>query len=141
MKTKALIMVCLLSCIGLTQLSAQTLHKGAVLAIKNFTLILQPDVTMNQFLDFYKNKQIPQFEKSFPGVKLFVLKGDRGEKKYQYVEIQYFESVEVRDKYWKDLDVPTDEGKLAKEKMLGIFEETFKYVVDWTEESTEWIIL
>jgi hypothetical protein len=141
MKTKTLIMLWLLSCIGLTQLSAQTLHKGAVLAIKNFTLILQPDVTMNQFLDFYRNKQIPQFEKSFPGVKLFILKGDRGVKKYQYVEIQYFESVEVRDKYWKDVDVPTDEGKLAKEKMRGIFEETFKYVVDWTEESTEWIIL
>jgi len=75
-------MLCLISCMGLTQLSAQTLHQGAVLAIKNFTLILQPDVTMNQFLGFYRNKQVPQFEKSFPGVKLSVLKGDRGEKKY-----------------------------------------------------------
>lgn len=70
MKTKRLILLCLLSCIGLLQLPAQTLQKGAVLAIKNFNLILQPDITMNQFLDFYKNKQIPEFEKCFPGVKL-----------------------------------------------------------------------
>ena len=141
MKTKTLMMFCILLCAGLIQLPAQTLHKGAVLAIKNITVILQPDVTMNQFLEFEFNKEIPEFEKNFPGVKKFILIGDRGEKKYQLLEIQYFESVEVRDKYWKDINVPTDEGKLARDKMWDIFEESFKYIVDLTEESTEWIIL
>lgn len=60
----------------------QTLQKGAALAIRNFTIILNPDVTMNQFLDFYINKCIPEFEKNYPGTKEFILSGNmRREKK------------------------------------------------------------
>jgi hypothetical protein len=65
----------------MTQLSAQTLKKGAVIAIRNYTFTLQPDVTMNQCLDFWTNKYIPACEKNYPGTRLFLLSGDRGEKK------------------------------------------------------------
>jgi len=56
MKTKVFFMLCLLLCVGLTQLSAQTLQKGDVVAIRVYTLTLKPDVTMNQVLDFWINK-------------------------------------------------------------------------------------
>jgi hypothetical protein len=69
MKTKVFFMLCLLLCVGLTQLSAQTLQKGDVVAIRVYTLTLKPDVTMNQVLDFWINKYNPEFEKCYPGLK------------------------------------------------------------------------
>jgi hypothetical protein len=120
----------------------QTLKKGAVLAIRSYNVTLQPNVTMNQFLDFFMNKYIPEFEKSYPGIKLFLLNGDRGEKKYQLGTIWYFESVAIRDKYWPSeiSDTQTDIAKAAGEKMKTIGEEAGKYVLNSTEISTDWII-
>ena len=46
----------------------------------------------------------------------------------------------MRDKYWKDVDVPTDEGNSAKEKMEPLFYETFNYLEDFDVETIQWII-
>jgi|WetSurSiteA1Bulk_404760.scaffolds.fasta_scaffold00146_14 hypothetical protein len=119
----------------------QTLKKGAVIAVRSYTVTLQPDVTMNQYLDFYLNKYIPAFEENMPGLKMYVLIGDRGAKKNQMGEIWYFESREIRNKYW-----PTEEGegsdevKAALDKMKPIVEEFSKYLLYQTEEFTDWII-
>ena len=83
----------------------QTLKKGAVVCVNTFTYTLNTDVTMNQFLDFYLNKYIPEFEKCYPGVKTYVLWGDRGDKKNQIGTMDVYESVAVRDKYY-----PTENG-------------------------------
>jgi hypothetical protein len=135
---KVIFIVGLILLTGLTY--GQTIKKGVVISVKNNNCILKPDVTMNQFLDFIMNKHIPEFEKNFPGVKEYLLWGDRGKGKNQIAILDVYESVAIRDKYWKEYDVPTEEGKAAKEKMLPLFDETFKYLVDFTEESTEWII-
>jgi hypothetical protein len=67
-------------------------------------MILNPDVSMNQFLDFYINKYIPEFEKNFPGVKEYLMVGDRGENKNKIGGILVFESLAVRDKYYPKED-------------------------------------
>ena len=118
----------------------QTLQKGGILAVRSYTVILQPDVTMNQFLDFCINKYNPAFEKNYPGVKIFMLMGDRGEKKNQIGEILYFESVKLRDKYWPVEDTSSDFEKAAAEKMKPIDEEFRKLVVDITNDYTDWVI-
>lgn len=135
---KAIFTLGLILLTGLTY--GQTLKKGVVISVKTVSYILKPDVTTNQFLDFILSKHIPEFEKNFPGVKEYVLWGDRGKEKNQLAILDVYESVAIRDKYWKEYDVPTEEGKAAKEKMLPLLDETFKYLVDFTEESTEWII-
>jgi len=83
MKTKTLLLLCLLFGFSLTHLSAQTLKKGAVIAVSTYKITLQPGVTMNQYEDFLINKYLPEYEKNFPDSKMYILTGDRGEKKNQ----------------------------------------------------------
>jgi hypothetical protein len=143
MKTKTFLLLCLLLGIGLTQLSAQTLKKGAVIAINTYTFTLKPEVTINQFMDFFVNKYIPEFEKNYPGVKEFLLYGNRGEKKNQIGVLEYFESIAVRDKYYPVENDTTMSVvvKAAEEKMKAINEEEGKFFVgDGTRVYTDWVI-
>jgi len=143
MKTKTFLLLCIFLGIGLTQLSAQTLKKGAVVCVNTYTFTLNPDVTMNQFLDFYVNKYIPEFEKNYPGVKSYLLWGDRGEKKDQIGTIDVYESVAVRDKYYpiENDTTMTEAVKLANEKMKVINQESGKFFIgDGTRTYTDWII-
>jgi hypothetical protein len=140
MKTKTLILLCLLLGNGLNQLSAQTLKKGAVLGIHTYTFTLNPDVTLNQFLDFMMNKYIPETDKNFPGSKMYVLSGDRGERKNQIALMTVFESIQVRDKYYPSADKTSPEADAASGKMKTITEEMMKFIVDYTPVYTDWVI-
>ena len=143
MKTKTFLLLFLLLGFSITQLSAQTLKKGAVIAVSSYTFSLNPDVTMNQFMDFYVNKYIPEFEKNYPGVKEFLLTGNRGEKKNQIGVIDYFESVAIRDKYYPIENDTTMNAvvKAAEEKMKSINEEVGKFFVPGsTRVYTDWLI-
>ena len=120
----------------------QTLKKGAVVIIDVNEFWLKPDVTMDQFLDFYMNKYIPEFEKNFPGLKVFIMYGDRGEHKYMIGGITYCESVEIRDKYWPP---PTGESselaKAAEAKLAPFAQEFSKYILGSSDRKyTDWII-
>jgi len=142
MKTKTFLLICLLLGFSMTQLSAQTLKKGAVVAVSTYELILSPDVSMNQFIDFYNNKYIPEYEKNFPGVKMYPLMGDRGENKNIAGGMLVFESVAVRDKYYpKENEEVSEITAAANEKMQAIGAEATKLVVVFTRETyTDWIV-
>ena len=64
MKTKAFFLLCLFLAFSVSQLSAQTLKKGAVVAVGVYEMTLNPDVSMNQFIDFYNNKYVPELDKN-----------------------------------------------------------------------------
>lgn len=142
MKTKTLLLLCLLMGFPTIQLSAQTLKKGAVIAVNTYTFTLNPDVTMNQFLDFYINKYIPEYEKNYPGVKEYVIWGDRGEKKNQMGTITVFESIAVRDKYYPtEGSEGSDVAMAAQEKMKALNDEFGKfYIGEGVRTYTDWII-
>ena len=57
----------------------QTLQKGGVLSVHAMTITLDPDVTMNQYLEFLQNKLLPEWNMQLEGAKIYMLKGDRGE--------------------------------------------------------------
>ena len=119
----------------------QTLKKGAVIVVDTYEMTLKPDVSMNQFLDYYMNKYIPEFEKNYPGIKVFITYGDRGEHKYEIGTILYIESVEIRDKYWPTEDGESSEvAKAAEAKMTLISQEAGKYIVNGKRTFTDWII-
>lgn len=141
MKTITFLLTCLLAC-SVVQLSAQTLKKGSVIAVNTYSFTLNPDVTLNQFLDFYINKYIPEYEKNYPGVKEYVLWGDRGEKINQIGVMDIFESVAIRDKYWPtEGSEGSDVAKSAQEKMKAINDEIGKFFIgDGTRTYTDWII-
>ena len=117
----------------------QTLKKGAVVVVNTWEVTLQPDATMNQFLDIAK-KYAAAFEQAYPGTKMFVMKGDRGEYKYKVCTLIFFDSVELRDKYWptEDENGPFDEA--ATEIFAPVMEEGSKIVIDSQSESTDWLI-
>jgi len=117
----------------------QTLKKGAVVVVSTWEVTLQPDATMNQFLDLAK-KYAAAFEQAYPGTKMYTMKGDRGEYKHKMSTLLFFESVELRDKYW-----PTEEGEgpfdqAAQEYFAPVMEEGSKIVIDTQSESTDWVI-
>ncbi len=119
----------------------QTLKKGVVLGTHAMTVTLNPDVTMNQYLDFFNNKFKPEFEKHYPGMKIFILKGTRGENEFGYGLLYWIESIEVRDKYWPEPDEASDIGRAAREKMQPIIDEWRKMEVSFSTEYTDWVIL
>jgi len=117
----------------------QTLQKGNLLGHHVMTINLDPDVTMNQLIDFYVTKYIPEFEKNFPGVKLYLAKGIRGENENNYASISLFESVEDRDKYYNEDGTPTELGNSAWEKLQPIIEKGSK-LGTFTSTYTDWVI-
>ena len=118
----------------------QTLQEGNIIAVRAYEITLQPDVTMNQFLDFWKNKWKPAQERAYPGTKVFLLKGDRGEHANQIGVITYFESKELRDKYWPKEGEPGPFDEAASEIYAPLMEEGSKFVVDSKSVYTDWVI-
>jgi hypothetical protein len=98
---------------------------------------------MNQWINFYKTKYIPEMEKAYPGVKEYVVWGDRGDNKNQIGTILVFESVAVRDKYYpaENSESTSDAAKAAEEKLKAINEEFQKYILGGTKRFyTDWIV-
>jgi hypothetical protein len=86
-------------CIGILLVGAsseQTLKKGGVISINSLTFVLKPDVPLYEFVDFMIKKHIPEFEKNFPGVKEYLLWGDKGVNKYQLAVMEVYGSVAMR---------------------------------------------
>jgi hypothetical protein len=85
-------------------------------------------------------KYVPEYEKNFPGSKMYILSGDRGEKKDQIGFMWFFESVKVRDRYYPNESDFSDAAQLAWGKMDAISEEEAKYAVTFARIYTDWIL-
>ena len=141
MKTKMLLMLCLIMALFIAPLSAQNLQQGNLLGVHVINITLAPNVTMEKFLDFYMNKYIPEYEKNFPGIKLYVIKGIRGENENTFGLLYALKSTEVRDKYWPQKDVNSEVYQEGMKKLEALVSER-KKLATWTEVSqTDWIIL
>ena len=118
----------------------QTLQKGNSICPYVMTINLDPDVTMNQFIDFLVNKAIPEWDKHFPGVKSYIAKGIRGENKNNFAVISFSESVEISNKYFNEDGTFTELGNSAWEKLQPIIEETNKFGTFTVTMLTDWVI-
>jgi len=118
----------------------QTLQKGNLVAVHVITIELNQGVTMGQFQDFHINTLIPEYEKNFPGWRLYLTKGIRGENKNTYGWIIVVESEEIRDKYYNDDGSITEFGQAADKKMKPVLKETEKFG-KLKRTYTDWIIL
>lgn len=118
----------------------QILKKDVVIAVSTYAVTLQPGITMEQYVDFLMKKYIPEYEKNFPGSKMYILRGDRGEKKDQIGFMWYFESLKTRDKYYPNEFDFSDAAQLAWGRMDAISEEESKYAVNSSRIYTDWVI-
>ena len=58
---------------------SQSLQKGNLLGLHVFTPNLKPGVSMQDYSNFYTSTVIPQFQKAFPDIKLYIVKSIRGQ--------------------------------------------------------------
>ena len=120
----------------------QTLKKGCVIGVHHGTFVLQDGKTMDDLIEFNLKKYIPAFEKALPGVKLFMMKGNRGEEANNLGFIYYCESVKVRDEYWPEKDVTSIKANAALQEHLGPLQEEMQKIIKSSSTGhTDWTIL
>ena len=134
---KIFVLVALLLFSGFT--FSQTLEKGNVLGIHVFEVILQPDVTYNQFKEFLLNKSFPKYEEAFKGdVKLYLIEGIKGENKDKFGWIFLFKSTEALNKWVGEKGgINSDE---FMETVSEVMEEQNKYVKVFEHPFTDWVV-
>jgi len=118
----------------------QTLNKGNLIGLHVVSVELKPDATMDQFIDFFKMKVIPAWEKGQEGIKVFVMKGIRGEQKNELGLIVQFTDEATRDQSYNADGTPSEFGKKVQEKMAPIMVESEK-IGTWTTKYTDWLLL
>jgi hypothetical protein len=117
----------------------QTLQKGALIGMHTVSPLLSPGISIDQYLSFVNNKLIPAYEKSFPGLKCYLLKSKRGECVGCVILVFFFESEAIRDKYFKPDGDYTDLGLKGKKNMQSVSDEMSKMDKS-TEIYTDYVI-
>ena len=117
----------------------QTLQKGSVIGLHTPTLKLNSGVTIDQYLDFLNNKFVPEFEKLYPGLNVYIVKGLNREVKDEYAFIIFAESKKIYNTYWNDDGSNTDKAVAASEKLQPLVEEWNK-LSSSIDVITDWVI-
>ena len=116
----------------------QTLQKGNFIGFHVYTVNLEPDVTMNQFLEVWKNKVVPAYEKNLQA-KAYIVKGIRGECENCFASMAIWESEAIRDKFYKQDGGLNEVGQAAMDKCQPALDELAK-LGELTSKYTDWII-
>jgi hypothetical protein len=116
----------------------QTLQKGGMVSVHEWTLKLNPGVTADQFLENWKNNLLPEMKKVIPEMKPYMLKGI-GEENL-YAGLYYWNSMEDMGKYYNEDGSPTEIGAASHEKIMPLIEKLSEFgEFTWTQKN--WLIL
>jgi hypothetical protein len=117
----------------------QSLQKGNLIGMHVMTINLDPDVTTNQFMDFFKTRIKPEIENNYDGWKVYIVKGIRGENQNSYGLLYVIKSEEDRNKYYNEDGSLNELGSTTMEKFNQLFEEGSK-LGTWSTKFTDWVI-
>jgi hypothetical protein len=126
-------------CLAVCSAYGQSLKKGTLVGMHVITYQLNPNFTSEQAMDFFIKKYIPAAEAYFPGMKIYAVKGIRGENENKFGQIAVFESEAVRDKYYNKDGSLSDAGNEAMKKMQPVLDE-FTPMGTFTTVYTDWVI-
>lgn len=118
---------------------SQSLERGNLLGFHIMTINLKPNVTMDQFTTFYISKVIPEYEKQLEGLKIYIVKGIRGEEANRIGMIWLFGSDKARDKYFNPDGTRTALGDSAADKLKDIRQQLDKIGMV-TSKYTDWVV-
>ena len=117
--------------------SCQPLQEGNFIGLHVYTINLEPNVTWDQFNDFWKSKVFPEIEKNFE-CKVYEMKGVRGECTNCIAMMIVWKTESDRDKFFNNGGF-NDAGNAAMSRIQPLLDQlkklgtsTFKY--------TDWII-
>ena len=135
---KKLILIAVL--VGITEITfGQTFQKGTLLGFHVLTVTLDPDVTLNQYMDFFNNKVIPEYDKNFPDTKTYLVSAIRGVNKNSLGIVIVFESEQVKDRYYNHDGSRTEYGNSIWEKIDPVMKDLYK-LGTVKAEYTDWLI-
>ena len=117
----------------------QPFQKGNLVGFHVITVNLSPDVTMEQYQEFFISKVIPEIEKQYSGWKAYSVKGIRGENENSIGVIYVIESEKHRDKYYNEDGSLNELGIATNEKLKPVTEE-FEKLGTFTSTYTDWVI-
>jgi len=117
----------------------QTLQKGNLIGVHVLSIDLKPGVTMDQYIDFFNENTKPAWEKNQEGMKIFTMKGIRGEHMNEIGLIIQFTDEAARDKSFNADGSRSEFGEKMQEKMAPIMTEMKKLGTN-TSKYTDWII-
>jgi hypothetical protein len=117
----------------------QSLEKDNLIGIHVFSLDLDPDVTFNQYKNFFIQNYIPELNKNFPDVKHYFAMGNREENKNEIGLVVVFGSQEIKDKYYHADGSTTELMNTLQERIQPIRSE-LDSLGTVTAEYIEWVI-
>ena len=135
---KLLIITALLLFAGIA--FGQTLKKGNLIGVHVMSIELRTGATMDQYIDFFNEKAKPAWENAHKGMKIFLIKGLRGENVNEIGMLFQFTDEAARDQSYNADGSLTEFGQKVREKMAPIIAETEKIGTN-TSKYTDWLIL
>jgi hypothetical protein len=118
---------------------SQSLKKGNVVGLHVTAITLKPGRSMDDFKEFYLRKVIPAFEKQYPDVKHYLIRGLRGESENTLGTIYFFQSDNIRSRYFNTDGTRTPLGEQKHASMKSIEDELDEWATI-TREYTDWVI-
>jgi len=116
----------------------QTLQKGGMVSVHEWSLTLNPGVTMDQFLEQWNKNIISEVKNTMPEMRTYILKGLEDEN--TYAGLYYWNSLEDMGKYYNEDGSPTEIGAVAFEKLMPLIEALSEFG-EFTWEQKDWIII
>jgi hypothetical protein len=122
-------------------LFGQTLQKGNLVGFHVGTVMLEPDVTFDQWKRFYIDHYLPAFNNEFKDeMQMYIAEGERGDEVNFVSAILVFKSKEVRDKYIPEEGTPSELYISKVQKIQTILDEANKLGKFSRKHFTDWII-
>lgn len=118
--------------------SGQSFEKGNYVGFHVLTITLNQGVTMDQYLDVYKNKVMPAYEKNFQS-KCYLVKSSRGECENCFGLFIVWKTEADWSKFWNKEGGTTDLGQAALDKLKPQTEE-IKKLGTYTSKYTDWVV-
>ena len=119
--------------------NGQSFEEGNLIGLHVFSLNLDPDVTFNQYKNFFIQEYIPELDKNFPDVKHYFTEGNRAENKNHIGLLVVFESQEIKNKYYNE-DGSRTELMIAVQEKIQPTRTELDRLGTVTAEYTEWMI-
>jgi hypothetical protein len=118
----------------------QVLPKGTLIGTHVIDVKLQPGVTMDQFIQQFSDKILPEMNKMDQDWKVYLLKSVRGNtNQNSFGLLHVVKSDKIRDKFFNADGSQTELSKSLMEKFNPLMEELGKYGT-YTTQWTDWII-
>jgi len=118
----------------------QPIKKGTVVGTHVMTVTLQPDVTIDQLIEFFHNRLAPEIEKNYEGWKVYLVKSLRGENPDSFGLIYVIESEKDRDKFYNPDGTASELGQAVTEKMQPVMDE-FAKIATISTKYDDWLVL